>query len=141
MTSNAAPYIIDADARIEKMYNDFVKIAQFCQISIQSGDATKDAFPMMVDIPGFRGPCTSFNCKDEDTIAIIFVTFITSSLRNCLFPSSKLIALEMLLVFGVVIEDNYTLDRIIPWLTLLLTDLSDVVRIKALNVLTQLVCI
>lgn len=93
-------------------------------------------------IPGFRGPCTSIVVEDqqgEHDITLIFTLLICSAIRNCLFPNSKQKAISMLLAFGMKLSDEYKMDRIVPYLILLLNDDHALVRANALIAITQLV--
>jgi phosphoinositide-3-kinase regulatory subunit 4 len=140
MNQTTTPLVANIDARIEKMFKEFIDIMKICEIDIE--DDLKygvDSFPMFCDINGFTGRCDKIMNRGDDDLVLLFTTLVTSGIRNCLFPSSKLKALEMLMVFGIVLKDEYTLDRVIPFVVLMLSDSFDPVRMKALMVLTQLV--
>jgi phosphoinositide-3-kinase regulatory subunit 4 len=133
----------DADTRIQTLYADFKSIAEISKFRIASTISIADSespFPLIVDIPNFTGSCENIKFDEEATAtAIIFTLLVTCSIRNCISPSSKLAALEMLLVFGIILSDQDKLDRVIPYIVNELKDRSSTVKIKALLVLTQVV--
>lgn len=98
-------------------------------------------FPVCLAIPNFQGLCTNIirnEISGESDICLIVCTLITSCVRNCLFPASKIIAIDMLLALGIQLNDHYKIDRIVPYLVLLLKDENVQVRVNALVALTQL---
>jgi hypothetical protein len=56
-----------------------------------------------------------------------------------MFPSSKLLALEILAEIGQYVSDEYMLDRIVPFIVTLLSDEAPCVRAVAMQKLTDLV--
>lgn len=148
LSANPNPLVTDADARIEQMYNDFSRIAETCQLKIK--DATSNPstvfkinesiFPVRLNIPQFKCDCSSFEFTQESSeLSLIFSTLVSSVIRNCLFPTSKLKAIDMLLVFGITMRDEFKLDRIVPFFIALLDDPYPNVKINSLVALTQLV--
>jgi phosphoinositide-3-kinase regulatory subunit 4 len=71
--------------------------------------------------------------------AVLLANVICSNIRNCLYPTSKLRAIDMLLVLGVHMEDEFRLDRIVPYLVSLFDDSHPLVRINSIAAATQLV--
>lgn len=60
-------------------------------------------------------------------------------IRNTLYPSSKLKALDILLALAERLPDDVKLDRLVPYLIVLLTDEASLVRANAIKTLTQVV--
>ena len=71
-------------------------------------------------------------------MSLIICTLITSAIRSCLFPTSKIQAIEMLLVLGMRLDSEHMLDRIVPYLVLLLKDECPTVRANSVVALSQL---
>ncbi|KAJ3269450.1 Serine/threonine-protein kinase [Terramyces sp. JEL0728] len=143
LSGNSNPQVTDADARIERLYLDFAQIARMVGISMNKSDSeTVSILPVQINIPEFKGLCTNVVKTGESAnVALIFCTLICSVVRNCLFPTSKLCAIDMLLVLGMQIEDEYKLDRIVPYLVAMLNDPSAPVRTNSLIALTQLLSV
>ena len=135
--------VADADARIEHMYSEFHVIAANSNVKMtHSTSATNETFPVFLEIPNFSGFCTDIVVDDNlNDLALVYTSMITAFLQNCLYPSSKLNALEMLLAIGIQLPDEFKIDRIIPFVVLLLSDSSVVIRAKSLLVLTQMVAV
>lgn len=71
--------------------------------------------------------------------SLVLLTFVCSLIRNTLYPSSKLKALDILLALAERLPDDVKLDRLIPYLICLLTDESALVRANSIKTLTQIV--
>lgn len=71
--------------------------------------------------------------------SLILLSFICSFVRNTLYPSSKLKALDILLALGERLSDDVKLDRLVPYIIVLLTDEAALVRANAIKTLTQVV--
>lgn len=67
------------------------------------------------------------------------LSLVCSLLRNTLYPSSKLKALDILLSLAERLPDDVKLDRLVPYLIVLLTDEASLVRANAIKTLTQVV--
>ncbi|KAJ3325684.1 Serine/threonine-protein kinase [Boothiomyces sp. JEL0866] len=143
LSGNSNPQVTDADARIERLYLDFAQLAKMVGIAMTANKSQNTSIlPVHINIPEFRGDCTDVVKTGENAdIALVFCTLICSVVRNCLFPTSKLCAIDMLLVLGMQIEDEYKLDRIVPHLVALLHDSYAPVRTNSLVALTQLLSV
>lgn len=64
---------------------------------------------------------------------------VTSSVRNCIWPSSRLHSLQLFLNLCPFTPDEDRIDRIIPFVVELLSDEVAVVRAEACRVLVQVV--
>jgi phosphoinositide-3-kinase, regulatory subunit 4 len=71
--------------------------------------------------------------------AVIFLSLICASIRNTLYPSSRLYALDLLLAIGEHLTDEIRLDRLAPYMIALLGDEFGLVRAGTMKALTQLV--
>jgi phosphoinositide-3-kinase regulatory subunit 4 len=141
LSSNPKPLVIDSDARIECLFKDFEKIAQMLELYHGGSSVAKGPLPFSLDIKGFEGPCNHVNfnpCDGEKDPALIITSLVTSSIRNCLYPSSKKLAIDLLVILGIKLTDVYKIDRIVPYLIHLLTDDHPPIRANALAGLTQL---
>lgn len=70
---------------------------------------------------------------------MILLSLVCSLLRNTLYPSSKLKALDVLLSLAERLPDDVKLDRLVPYLIVLLTDEASLVRANNIKTLTQVV--
>jgi phosphoinositide-3-kinase regulatory subunit 4 len=77
--------------------------------------------------------------NESANIYLLFTNLICSTLRNLQFPSSKLKALDLLLLFGAKIDDEYILDRLVPYVLTMVEDENAMVRSSALKTLTSMV--
>nr|CAG8541391.1 2408_t:CDS:10 [Entrophospora candida] len=152
----------DADDKIERIYNEFDKIAFFLgfygdnsEIILNHGhgdkigessrliDATSNAtsaLPMNLHIPNYKPNSISNKQKNSNTDggALIFISLICAMIRNTAYPSTKLHAMDMLLAFGQHLEDEFKLDRLVPYLISLLGDKVALVRANAVKTLSKL---
>lgn len=67
------------------------------------------------------------------------MTTVCSLIRNAVYPSSKLMALDILLALSEHLPDDVKLDRLVPYVISLLSDATALVRASALKTLTQVV--
>ncbi|KAK0551331.1 Serine/threonine-protein kinase [Tilletia horrida] len=75
----------------------------------------------------------------SDGTALIFLSVITANIRNCLRPSSKTRAIDMLMHLSCLfLSDEAKLDRVLPFLIALVDDDAPVVRAQAVTTCAQL---
>jgi phosphoinositide-3-kinase, regulatory subunit 4 len=139
----------ESDERIEKIYNDFDKIAYFLgpegggtERNIEkdpSPPPTRSLFPLQIDIPNYKHQAFSGSSKTGDDGSLIFLGVVLSSLRSTARAAAKIRACELLLAFTEQATDEAKLDRVLPYIITLLNDKTDLVRVTALRTLTQLV--
>ncbi|KAK6098874.1 Serine/threonine-protein kinase [Batrachochytrium dendrobatidis] len=165
-SSNAI--VADADAKIDRVYQDFERIADALQIpnhhkSTESlnnvsnpadnkdtvlekftdigleGETIKSLLPVHVHIPNFTSNSLFIgkSSLSEDT-SLIFIAIVCAAIRNTLYSTSRLRGLDLLLALGIQVSDEHKLDRVVPYIFVLLTDENPTVRINALTTLTQL---
>ncbi|GAA6060755.1 hypothetical protein JCM10212_006735 [Sporobolomyces blumeae] len=99
-------------------------------------DREDEIFPIKLHLPGMEGQTVQVQVS-QDGPALILLSLISSNLRNCVRPSSVLRALELLLALNRYLTDEARLDRLVPYLTSLLSDEEAMVRSTSLKVLTQ----
>ena len=137
----------EADERIDRVYLDFDKISYFLGYdSYEDPERLKDRdqsskdemFPVQIDIPDNRHTASSRRRRPADDGTLIFLTLVVSSLRNTARATARLRACDLLLAFAERITDEAKLDRILPYLVVLLNDKVDSVKIAALRSVTQL---
>jgi phosphoinositide-3-kinase regulatory subunit 4 len=140
ISSAATPMVTDADYRIEQIYHDFAILAKVCGIEMKQSQANhQNLFPVVLNIPNLVGSCEDLVFqKEHSDLALIVASLLCSNVRNCLYPTSKQRAVDMLLVLGLQLRDEFKLDRIVPYFVSLLSDPYPVVKINALVALTQL---
>lgn len=136
----------EADDRIDRVHLDFDKVSYFLGADAKNTkDGSKLAtphlqnsvLPIQLDLPNYRHP-TSTTEPSVDDGALVFLTLIVSSLRNTARASARVKACDVLLGFAEKIPDEAKLDRILPFVMMLLNDRSDHVKVAAIRTLTQL---
>jgi hypothetical protein len=75
-----------------------------------------------------------------DGPALIILALVTTNIRNCTLPSSKVHALDVLLALSSHLTDEAKLDRMVPYIIDLLHDDAAIVRVASLRTLMQVVC-
>lgn len=75
-----------------------------------------------------------------DGPALIILALLTSNIRNCRLPSTKIHALDVFLALSCHLTDEAKLDRMVPYVVELLHDDSALVRSAAMRTLLQVVC-
>ena len=138
----------EADDRIDRLYHDFDKIAYFLgyESSKCSGELksfreidSDGIFPLQIDIPNNRHTATNQRNRPLDDGTLIFLSLIVSSLRHTARATARIRSCDLMLAFGERITDEAKLDRVLPFIVVLLNDKSDAVKIAALRAMTQLV--
>ena len=103
---------------------------------------TDSVFPVQLNIPGISVQILSAPLKEQphrDGTALIILSIILANVRNCVRPSSKCHALDIILhLASRWLSDETTLDRVIPYVVSLLDDESPQVRLAAIRTCTQL---
>ena len=73
--------------------------------------------------------------------ALLLLNFVSSSIRNCLWPSSRLHGLQLFLNLCPFLLDEDKVDRIVPFVVELLSDDVAIVRAEACRTLVIVVSI
>lgn len=142
----------EADYRIEKLHREFSTI-----MDVASGDKRGSstgskptperfsAWSMVEKLGDLSIPnCTLQNMiqvfgSGIETVSTLLTTVVCSSAHNCVFTSSKLAAMDLLLAMSLNSSDESKLDRILPFVTHFLHDEVPAVRATAVRIMTQLV--
>ena len=137
----------EADDRIDRIYNDLDKISYFLGYdlheseaadSINTTTAANGVFPLQIDIPNNRHTITARKARKSDDGTLIFLSLIVASLRNTARATSRIRACDLMLAFSERITDEAKLDRVLPFIVILIGGKSDAVKIAALRSMTQL---
>ncbi|KAF3482163.1 Vps15p [Arthroderma uncinatum] len=136
----------EVDERISRVFVDFDKISYFLGASpqilsdgseITSPALTQQPFPLQLDLPKVGNQLAKpLSATDDGTL--IFLTLVVSSLRNTSKSSARVKACDILLAFAEKLPDEAKLDRVLPFIILLLNDRADNVKVSAVRTLTQL---
>ncbi|KAL4891533.1 hypothetical protein BDV59DRAFT_194241 [Aspergillus ambiguus] len=136
----------EADDRIERVYLDFDKISYFLGSSPKaqkdgssraSARLTGSTFPVQLDLPRYETQ-SSKQPRQADDGVLIFLTLVASSLRNTSRASARVKACDILLAFAERVSDEAKLDRILPYIMILLNDRTDNVKVAAIRTLAHL---
>ncbi|KAL4872879.1 hypothetical protein BDV12DRAFT_127448 [Aspergillus spectabilis] len=136
----------EADDRIERVYLDFDKISFFLGASpkaAKNGSSsttsklTGNTFPIELDLPRYEYQNPRTRTPADDGV-LIFLTLVVSSLRNTSKSSARIKACDILLAFAERLSDEAKLDRILPYIMILLNDRTDPVKIAAIRALARL---
>ncbi|KAI5285644.1 Serine/threonine-protein kinase [Ascosphaera aggregata] len=137
---------LQADERIERIYHDFDKISYFLGDSPKtaankykgvSSALAIDPFPLESDLPIHVSSRGKSQPASEDG-SLIFLTLVSSSLRNTRKASTRMKACDIFLAFAERLSDEAKMDRVLPYVVLLLSDPCDLVKVTAIQTLTQL---
>ncbi|KAH3187848.1 hypothetical protein KXV92_005162 [Aspergillus fumigatus] len=136
----------ESDDRIERVYYDFDKISYFLGASskpVKDGPSrsnsrlTGNGFPIHLDLPNYGLQAAKSQLRTDDGV-LIFLTLVVSSVRNTARASSRIRACDILLAFAERLSDEAKLDRILPYIMILLNDRTDSVKVAAIRTLAQL---
>ncbi|CAO3608965.1 unnamed protein product [Cunninghamella blakesleeana] len=154
---------VNADEKIEYIYYDFNRIANILykqDISLNKHDnstsitpgrrrtlsdlpnmtTSSNVLPPTLNIPNYNNQQND-NTNSGSEGSLIILSYVCSLIRNTSYSSSKLKALDILLALTEHVPDDVKLDRLLPFVIVLLTDESALVRSNALKVLTEVLCI
>lgn len=136
----------EADERIERVYLDFDKISYFLGSSTRGVEApsnvpvsklTGNTLPVRLDPPNVETQISVPQLQPDEG-ALIFLTLVVSNLRNTAKASARIKVCDVLLAFAERLSDEAKLDRVLPYVMILLTDRTDTVKVAAIRTLTQL---
>ncbi len=139
----------DADDRIDRVYNDFDKISYFLRLEDDKTRNTSkesqiptnvdEVIPVQIDIPNHRHQASACSRHPVDDGSLIFLSLVVSSLRNTARARARIRACDLMLAFAERITDEAKLDRVLPYVIVLLSDRADIVKVAAIRTMTQLV--
>lgn len=152
----------DADRRIDIIWSDFERVVPFLNQELRAEGSQgptdiwstahdlgrsdiktlNDILPVEIDIPNLPSVLPGVRDKNskaasQDGTALIILSLISSNIRSCLLPSSKLKALDLLLFLSCFLTDEAKLDRLIPFVVDLLHDDSAIVRASSVRAILQ----
>ncbi|KAJ5690829.1 hypothetical protein N7462_005221 [Penicillium macrosclerotiorum] len=141
----------ETDERIERVGLDFDKISYFLGISpnssventsrpIAASRLTGNILPVKLDLPeGDKNQVSVASSRPQSEEGVlIFLSLIVSNLRTTSKASARVKACDILLAFAERLSDEAKLDRVLPYIMVLLTDRADAVKVAAIRTLTQL---
>lgn len=136
----------ESDDRIQRISLDFDKISYFLGAMpettkdgshLTTSRLTGGTFPVHLDLPHFGHHAAKSQLQPDDGV-LIFLTLVVSNLRNTAKSSARVKACDILLAFAQRLSDEAKLDRVLPYVMILLNDQTDAVRIAAIRTLAQL---
>ncbi|KAI9373379.1 hypothetical protein BJX61DRAFT_503129 [Aspergillus egyptiacus] len=136
----------EADDRIERVFLDFDKISYFLgasPITAKDGSLsttcklTGNSSPVELDLPRYEYRNSKIRTSADDGV-LIFLTLVVSSLRNTSKSSARIKACDILLAFAERLSDEAKLDRILPYIMILLNDRTDSVKTAAIRTVARL---
>ncbi|KAJ4368144.1 Serine/threonine-protein kinase [Neocucurbitaria cava] len=145
--TTGAEHLGEPDERIEQIYNDYDKISHllsssggkdFSRFHHSPPNPNARLFPIFVNIPNYQHQASPTPSLAIDDGNLIFLTIVVSCLRGTARASARVRGLELLLAFSERLTDEAKLDRVVPYVSQLLTDKSEQVKIAALRTLTQI---
>jgi phosphoinositide-3-kinase regulatory subunit 4 len=137
----------EPDDRIDRIYFDFDKVSYFLGSppnhpndgsKLTTPQLTSQILPVQLDLSNTQLEGSKMEPQEG---ALIFLTVVVSNLRNTAKASAKVKACDLLLAFAERIPDESKLDRILPYVMILLNDRSDMVKMAAIRTLAQLLSI
>ena len=145
----------EADDRIQRFFLDFDKIAFFlgfrAEVSTDVNDSIKSftkagsiyyntLFPVRNNLPNYQNLKESIHGRplSSNDCALLFLSLVTSAIRSCTLPKSRIQACDIILALSDRLSDEDKLDRCLPFLMLMLQDEDPLLRITSIRSVTQL---
>ncbi|KAI9279542.1 hypothetical protein BY458DRAFT_584681 [Sporodiniella umbellata] len=157
--NTASKKLTYADEKIERIFLDFEKIMYYVSYScddtndeekrktrkdsLNAATASSILLSPESNIPNYSNTSSAHEetvYKPGEEGSLVLLAFVCSLIRNTLYPSSKLKALDILLALAERLPDDVKLDRLVPYLMCLLTDDSALVRANSIKTLTKVLC-
>lgn len=127
--------LFESDRKIDRVYHDYDKVSYFLGYSAVIGDIDiRSPKPLKPESKTLEGHID--NALHDGTL--LFLTLVSSGIRNTSKASARLKACELLGLFARRLPDEAKLDRILPYIVGLLSDKSDVVKVAALHATTSI---
>ncbi|KAG6826329.1 hypothetical protein H0H92_000291 [Tricholoma furcatifolium] len=148
----------ESDHSLEKLWGDYESIEPYLTPDVVEEPSSsitveymstasnvsrpfQDILPVELHIPNrestLHGPHRGRRAALEDGPALIILALVTSNIRNCHLPTSKIRALDVFLALSCHLTDEAKLDRMIPYIIELVHDEAAIVRSAALRTLMQ----
>ena len=128
--------LIDSDKKIDRVYYDFDKISYFLGYGLSPDRKDRHKTPSPSERSRKHEKPQALDTHLYDG-TLLFLTIVSSSLRNCTKAASRLKACDLLVAFARRLPDEAKLDRIVPYIVILLNDGSDAVQAAAIRALTD----
>lgn len=151
MSSTLEERKYDLDIIVSDIYKDFSKIctvAEFPFKKFSEGDDKDhvDFVNKSVTISGIgKIELQSFNSMKSDSVrnqsALIFLSILLHCLRNLAYPKNKQRCLEMILALSQYVSDINKLDRVLPFMMVMIFDENSNVKALAIKTVAQLLLI
>ncbi|EIN14505.1 hypothetical protein PUNSTDRAFT_96429 [Punctularia strigosozonata HHB-11173 SS5] len=150
----------DSDQRMERIWADYESTEPYIiadvledtlsavkiEYTVSAGPTKpfQDVFPVELHVPNRESalilPTASGQvAAAEDGPALIILALVSTNVRNCRLPSSKIRALDVFLALCPHLTDEAKIDRMVPYIVDLLHDEAAIVRSSALRTLMQVV--
>ncbi|KAK2627748.1 hypothetical protein QTJ16_002394 [Diplocarpon rosae] len=147
--SGASANFGEADDRIDRIFYDFDKISYFLGVENEKRVIENPTYavgglkllPVHINIPNNEHQSSIADARPTDDGTLIFLALVVSSLRNTARATAKIRACDILLAFSERLTDEAKLDRVLPYLVVLLNDKVDIVKVAAIRSLTQLMAL
>ncbi|KIM24835.1 hypothetical protein M408DRAFT_227086 [Serendipita vermifera MAFF 305830] len=160
-SGHGTPLPRDADRRIDAIWSDFERVIPNLNQELRGDGASDrdhmvgawmstsrqsrishDIFPVEIDVPNVPSTLPGIRNKaaraaSHDGTSLIILSLVSSNIRSCILPSSKLKALDLMLFLSCYLTDEAKLDRLIPYVVDLLHDDAAVVRAAAVRTILQ----
>ncbi|OZJ02366.1 hypothetical protein BZG36_04469, partial [Bifiguratus adelaidae] len=136
------PRMSEADEKMARLYADFAQIAD--GLKLKDGNGNTPTMPRQSSALSRTNTSDGADSSDKpgsstsDGGVVLIVAYICSMIRNTVYPSARVQAIDMLLTFAEYVPDDVKLDRLIPYLVVLLNDDVAYVRSRAVQGLTEL---
>ncbi|RKF83502.1 Serine/threonine-protein kinase ppk19 [Golovinomyces cichoracearum] len=148
-TGGATVPLGECDERIDRIYYDFDKILYFLGYENENSELKTDytstygleILPVNLNIPNNEHFASIVKKKTSEDGTLIFLSLIVSSIRNTARATAKVRACDLLLAFSERLTDEAKLDRVLPYLVVLLQDEATIVKVAAIRTLTQLMAL
>ncbi|KAF5392892.1 hypothetical protein D9757_000800 [Collybiopsis confluens] len=148
----------DSDHRMERLWADFESVEPYLVTEVVEEPVTnitydyyststsvshplQDILPVELHIPNRDSKLISIlqpgSRATTDGPALIILALVTSNIRNCSLPSSKVRGLDVFLALSSHLTDEAKLDGMLPYIVDLLHDETPAVRMAAIRTLVQ----
>ena len=139
-----------ADDRLTQIAQDFDKISFFLGFQTQAEDIMSDEsqdiarsvlFPVSLHLPNYSKISAATEKQPLRSVdgALIFLSYVLSSIRSTQRPSARVLACDLLVALSQRLTDESKLDRCLPYLVHLLSDKDAGVRIAAIRAMATLI--
>lgn len=126
----------ESDRRIDKVHQDFDKLAYF--LGYDDRSQVEQSPTRTKSRGGIINGSTELTSLAPHDGTVLFLSVVTSGVRNTAKASAKLKACDLMARFADRLPDEVKLDRILPYVVPLISDKSDAVKVACLNAMTSI---